>query len=71
MRADKPDITETKKRLENLKKMWWEDTEEEWSKIKLDGPTVLTRNAVSGNEMDLETKALLKRYIEVDKIIKK
>ena len=55
----------SEKRLESLKKIWWEDTEIEWINVSLDGPdgpTVLTKNAVDGNQMGLETKELLKQY---------
>ena len=62
MKAD--DIEEAEKRLKNLKKMWWEDMETEWSKVRVGGPTVLTKNSVTGPQMDVETKELLKHYVE-------
>ena len=62
-RAGKSDILEAEKRLEKLKKIFWEDTEiGEWSKVRVEGPTVLTKNAVIGNQMGVETKELLKQY---------
>ena len=64
VRADKSAIEEAEKRLENLKMMWLEDTEDEWSNIREEGPAVLTKNAIKGPEMDIETKELLKNYKE-------
>ena len=64
VRVDKSAIEEAEKRLENLKMMWLEDTEDEWSNIREEGPAVLTKNAIKGPEMDIETKELLKNYKE-------
>ena len=63
-RLDNSAVEEAETWLEKLKKMLWEDAKEEWSKIRVDGPTVLTKNPVCGPEMDVETKELLKHYLK-------
>ena len=63
-RAGKSAIEEAETKLENLKKMWWEDTESEWSHIREEGLAVFTKNSVIGDEMGLEMKELLKQCKE-------
>ena len=61
-RSDNSAIAGAEARLGNLKGFFLEDTGSEWSNIRLEGPTVLTRNEVKGDEMDTETKEILKHY---------
>ena len=62
-KAGKSAVEEAEKRLDNLKQMWREDLEKEWSNVTLDGPTVLTTNVTRESEMEVEIKELVKQYM--------
>ena len=52
---------EAVERLESLKADYKADTGSEWSEVKEEGPIILTRNSVYGNEIGPELKETLKQ----------
>ena len=61
VRTSRSELEEAEERLKALKAEYLSDTGEEWSDVREEGPIILTRNAVRGEEMSSELTDIVKQ----------